>query len=174
MAPSARSRVSLSSDLEMCGIAIEDDTKRIQKAVTHKNGLEEKEGVSIKKEDVDVMALLKLMNDKGLAPCELIPKLEEMTKGQWSQLGGQRQEDRDQAGAWGLTIERPGEVKGDPHRTRGEDKKHGRFHGLTSNRGGDEDGVLTRVKANERPMQVKGPDGLGPRRLDGDEVRGTR
>ncbi|TVU09623.1 hypothetical protein EJB05_43108, partial [Eragrostis curvula] len=42
------------------------------------------------------------------------------------------------------------------------------------NRGGDEDGVLTRVKANGRPVQVKGPDGLGPRRLDGDEVRGTR
>ncbi|TVU14608.1 hypothetical protein EJB05_38084, partial [Eragrostis curvula] len=42
------------------------------------------------------------------------------------------------------------------------------------NRGGDEDGVLTRVKANGMPVQVKGPDGLGPRRLDGDEVRGTR
>ncbi|TVU41082.1 hypothetical protein EJB05_14574, partial [Eragrostis curvula] len=38
------------------------------------------------------------------------------------------------------------------------------------NHGGDEDGVLTRVKANGRPVQVKGPDGLGPRRLDGDEV----
>ncbi|TVU33751.1 hypothetical protein EJB05_15556, partial [Eragrostis curvula] len=42
------------------------------------------------------------------------------------------------------------------------------------NRRGDEDGVLTRVKANGRLVQVKGPDGLGPRRLDGDEVRGTR
>ncbi|TVU36176.1 hypothetical protein EJB05_18096, partial [Eragrostis curvula] len=42
------------------------------------------------------------------------------------------------------------------------------------NRGGDEDSVLTRVKANRRPVQVKGPDGLGPRRLDGNEVRGTR
>ncbi|TVU22255.1 hypothetical protein EJB05_31939, partial [Eragrostis curvula] len=40
------------------------------------------------------------------------------------------------------------------------------------NRRGDEDGVLTRVKANGRPVQVKGPDGLGPRRLDGDECEG--
>ncbi|TVT98833.1 hypothetical protein EJB05_55848, partial [Eragrostis curvula] len=38
------------------------------------------------------------------------------------------------------------------------------------NRRGDEDGVLTRVKANGRPVQVKGPDGLGPRRLDGHEA----
>ncbi|TVU03926.1 hypothetical protein EJB05_50536 [Eragrostis curvula] len=52
--------------------------------------------------------------------------------GQWSQLDGQRAEDRDQAGTWGRTIERPGEVKGDPHHTRGEDKKHGRFRGLVT------------------------------------------
>ncbi|GJN14188.1 hypothetical protein PR202_gb00979 [Eleusine coracana subsp. coracana] len=41
-------------------------------------------------------------------------------RGHWSRLGGQRREDRAQVGDLGRMIGMSGEVKGDPHRIRGE------------------------------------------------------
>jgi hypothetical protein len=65
MAPSACSRLSLSSGIEMCGIAIEDDKKRSGEM----------------KADCEVMNVIKLVLDGELGDKDLLPDLLKMNKG---------------------------------------------------------------------------------------------
>jgi hypothetical protein len=65
MAPSACSRLSLSSGIEMCGIAIEDDKKRSGEM----------------KADCEVMNVIKLVLDGELGDKDLLPELLKMNKG---------------------------------------------------------------------------------------------
>jgi hypothetical protein len=65
MIPSACSPMSLSSEFEMCGIAIEDNKKRSGEM----------------KADCEVMDVLKLVLDGELGDKNLLPKLLKMNKG---------------------------------------------------------------------------------------------
>ncbi|TVU26077.1 hypothetical protein EJB05_28606, partial [Eragrostis curvula] len=237
MAPNTRSCASLSSAVEMRGIAIEDDTEMSRVVDACTDDLEEKEEVYLTKEELNVVELFKLSSGNEMTHEDLVSELFKMSQVEALKLvrndmSAKLVEHNDMSAClekendllrttYAECIEKEMQILRDTpcgtcehlksqnevngvnlmvngerigtKRGLGVGRSKGRvrsrvihtvhmemtrstdgFAVWPQNRGGDEDGVLTRVKANGRPVQVKGPDGLGPRRLDGDEVRGTR
>jgi hypothetical protein len=82
MAPSACSRLYLSSRFEMCGIAIEDDKKRSREMEVNHDDLKETDEMKLMKVDREVMDVLKFVLDGEFVDEDLLPELLKMNKGQ--------------------------------------------------------------------------------------------
>jgi hypothetical protein len=81
MAPSACSRLYLSSRFEMCGIAIEDDKKRSREMEVNHDDLKETDEMKLMKVDREVMDVLKFVLDGEFVDEDLLPELLKMNKG---------------------------------------------------------------------------------------------